>query len=98
MNRRLVLLATAALAGCGFQLRQTPQLPMRSIALVGFAKTSPLAAALTRSTPGTVATTRRSDSRASGESSHTHTVATPGLSARGPPEVSPDFVPAVSRP
>jgi LPS-assembly lipoprotein len=46
MNRRLALLATAALAGCGFQLRQTPPLPMRSIALVGFAKTSPLAAAL----------------------------------------------------
>jgi LPS-assembly lipoprotein len=46
MKRRLLLLATATLAGCGFQLRQTPQLPMRSIALVGFSKTSHLAAAL----------------------------------------------------
>ena len=46
MNRRAALLASAALAGCGFQLRQTPTLPMRSIALVGFSKTSALAAAL----------------------------------------------------
>jgi LPS-assembly lipoprotein len=48
MDRRLALLATAALAGCGFQLRQTPPLPMRSIALVGFSKTSALAVALKR--------------------------------------------------
>lgn len=46
MNRRAALLACAALAGCGFQLRQTPTLPMRSIALVGFSKTSALAAVL----------------------------------------------------
>jgi LPS-assembly lipoprotein len=46
MRRRAALMAAAALAGCGFQLRQTPPLPMRSIALVGFSKTSPLAAAL----------------------------------------------------
>jgi LPS-assembly lipoprotein len=48
MDRRLALLATAAFAGCGFQLRQTPPLPMRSIALVGFSKTSALAVALKR--------------------------------------------------
>ena len=46
MHRRIALTAAAVLAGCGFQLRQTPPLPMRSIALVGFSKTSPLAAAL----------------------------------------------------
>jgi LPS-assembly lipoprotein len=46
MQRRVALLAAAALAGCGFQLRQTPPLPMRSIALVGFGKSSALAAAL----------------------------------------------------
>jgi LPS-assembly lipoprotein len=46
MRRRAALVATAALAGCGFQLRQTPSLPMRSIALVGFSKTSALAVAL----------------------------------------------------
>lgn len=39
-------LAIAPLAGCGFQLRQTPPLPMRSIALVGFTPASPLAAEL----------------------------------------------------
>lgn len=46
MQRRAALISTAALAGCGFQLRQTPPLPMRSIALVGFGKTSALAVAL----------------------------------------------------
>jgi LPS-assembly lipoprotein len=46
MRRRAAPFAAAALAGCGFQLRRTPPLPMRSIALVGFAPTSPLAAAL----------------------------------------------------
>jgi LPS-assembly lipoprotein len=47
MHRRAALLAAAAaLTGCGFQLRQTPPLPMRSIALVGFTKASPLATAL----------------------------------------------------
>jgi LPS-assembly lipoprotein len=48
MHRRAALIAasSALLAGCGFQLRRTPPLPMRSIALVGFSKTSPLATAL----------------------------------------------------
>jgi outer membrane lipopolysaccharide assembly protein LptE/RlpB len=48
MQRRgaLITTAVAALSGCGFQLRQSQPLPMRSIALVGFAPTSPLAAAL----------------------------------------------------
>jgi LPS-assembly lipoprotein len=46
MQRRFALIAAATLAGCGFQLRQTPPLPMRSIALVGFGKTSALATAL----------------------------------------------------
>jgi LPS-assembly lipoprotein len=46
-GRRMCLLgACSALTGCGFQLRQTPTLPMRSIALVGFSKTSPLGTAL----------------------------------------------------
>jgi LPS-assembly lipoprotein len=48
MHRRAVLISAAALAGCGFQLRQTPPLPMRSIAFVGFGKTSALAVALKR--------------------------------------------------
>ncbi len=46
MQRRAALALPAALAGCGFQLRQPQALPMRSIALVGFAPASPLAAAL----------------------------------------------------
>jgi LPS-assembly lipoprotein len=48
MQRRAALItaAAAALSGCGFQLRQSRPLPMRSIALVGFAPASPLAAAL----------------------------------------------------
>ena len=48
MRRRAVFpaLAGVTLAGCGFALRQPPPLPMRSIALVGFSPTSPLAAAL----------------------------------------------------
>jgi LPS-assembly lipoprotein len=46
-RRSTLLAATAALlAGCGFQLRQARPLPMRSIALVGFAPASPLARAL----------------------------------------------------
>jgi LPS-assembly lipoprotein len=45
-RRTLLLGAAAALAGCGFHMRQTPTLPMRSIALVGFGKTSALAVAL----------------------------------------------------
>jgi LPS-assembly lipoprotein len=46
MRRRAALALPAALAGCGFELRRTQALPMRSIALVGFAPASPLAAAL----------------------------------------------------
>lgn len=45
-RRQLFPLAAAALAGCGFQLRQAPKMPFRSIALVGFAPQSVLADAL----------------------------------------------------
>jgi LPS-assembly lipoprotein len=41
-RRSLLMLGTAALAGCGFELRQAPKLPFRSLALVGFAPASPL--------------------------------------------------------
>jgi LPS-assembly lipoprotein len=44
MRRRPLLAAgAAALAGCGFELRRTPVLRFRTIALVGFAPRSPLA-------------------------------------------------------
>jgi LPS-assembly lipoprotein len=43
-RRALIAAASAPFAGCGFQLRQAAPLPMRSIALVGFAPHSPLAA------------------------------------------------------
>jgi len=48
MQRRALLAAAASagLAGCGFQLRQPPQMPFKSIALIGFAPKSPLAAEL----------------------------------------------------
>jgi LPS-assembly lipoprotein len=46
MQRRAALAAAAVLAGCGFELRRAQALPMRSIALVGFAPTSALAATL----------------------------------------------------
>jgi LPS-assembly lipoprotein len=43
-TRRLALAALAsALAGCGFELRRAPELRFRTIALVGFSATSPLA-------------------------------------------------------
>ena len=50
-RRRLLALAAAGaglalLAGCGFELRRAPQMPFASIALVGFAPRSPLAADL----------------------------------------------------
>lgn len=45
-RRHWLVISSAALAGCGFELRQAPQLPFRSVALVGFAPTSPLADAL----------------------------------------------------
>ena len=50
-SRRTVVvagLAGPALAGCGFQLRPTPPLAFRSMALVGFADGSPLGATLRR--------------------------------------------------
>jgi LPS-assembly lipoprotein len=48
MRRRLALgaLGTAALTGCGFELRRAPELRFRTIALAGFAPKSPLAAEL----------------------------------------------------
>ena len=51
MNRRGLLATSAAailLGGCGFALRQPPQLPFERLALVGFAPRSPLAAELKR--------------------------------------------------
>ena len=45
-RRTLLLFAPAAVAACGFELRQAPKLPFRSLALVGFAPASPLAQAL----------------------------------------------------
>lgn len=53
MQRRTwLLLAPAALAACGFELRQAPKLPFRSLALVGFAPASPLADALRQQLAG----------------------------------------------
>lgn len=47
IRRRAAFATLAALAsGCGFELRQTPSLPFRSIALVGFQPGSTLRAAL----------------------------------------------------
>lgn len=46
MRRRPLLFlaaATTALAACGFELRRSPKLPFRSLALVGFAPNSTLA-------------------------------------------------------
>lgn len=49
MQRRLLLsLLALPLAACGFELRQAPKLPFRSMALVGFAPQSALADALRR--------------------------------------------------
>ncbi len=48
MHRRSVLLAAAALTGCGFELRREPELPFKTLALTGFAPDSPLAAGLKR--------------------------------------------------
>lgn len=47
-RRHLLLLGTAALAGCGFQLRREPELPFQSLALTGFPPDSPLALGLKR--------------------------------------------------
>jgi LPS-assembly lipoprotein len=47
MQRRTLLLSMpAALAACGFELRQAPQLPFRNIALVGFEPQSPVGQSL----------------------------------------------------
>ena len=46
--RRGLLLAAAALAGCGFQLRRAPELNFSTIALAGFAPRSTLAEELKR--------------------------------------------------
>jgi LPS-assembly lipoprotein len=48
MQRRAALAMLATLSACGFELRQSQPLPMRSIALVGFRPDSPLRAALQR--------------------------------------------------
>jgi len=45
-RRHLLSLAAAAGAGCGFELRQAPKLPFHGLALVGFAPSSPIAAAM----------------------------------------------------
>lgn len=50
----LGVLAAAALAGCGFELRRTPQLPFRSLALAGFAPGSPLLDEIRRALPASV--------------------------------------------
>lgn len=47
-RRRFVLIATALLAGCGFELRRAPEMHFRSLALAGFAPRSPLAQELRR--------------------------------------------------
>ncbi len=54
MQRRLFVLGTvaAALAGCGFQLRQTGDFPFRTL-YAGFPTTSPLGAELSRQLRGT---------------------------------------------
>ena len=41
-TRRTFLLATTALAGCGFELRRAPELRFRTIQLAGFKPRSPL--------------------------------------------------------
>jgi LPS-assembly lipoprotein len=45
-RRQLLTLSAAACGGCGFELRQAPKLPFRSMALVGFTPGSPIADAL----------------------------------------------------
>jgi LPS-assembly lipoprotein len=46
MRRRLLLGAAATLAGCGFELKRSPELSFKTIQLTGFAARSPLAAEL----------------------------------------------------
>jgi len=45
-RRALLLTCVVAVAGCGFELRHAPKLPFGSLALVGFAPTSPISLAL----------------------------------------------------
>lgn len=47
-RRHLLLLGSAALAGCGFELRREPELSFKTLALTGFEPDSPLAAGLKR--------------------------------------------------
>jgi LPS-assembly lipoprotein len=58
-TRRLALasLAALAVAGCGFELRRSPELKLRSLRLANFGARSPLAAAL-RETIDATTTTR----------------------------------------
>lgn len=62
VSRRTLLLAAlgslplaVSLAGCGFALRQPAQLPFTRLAISGFKPASPMADALRRSLPATVA-------------------------------------------
>lgn len=48
MRRRALLGLAGALAGCGFELRRTPEMPFTSLALTGFDAHSPLAVELRR--------------------------------------------------
>lgn len=47
-RRAIVVLCTAGLAGCGFELRRAPELSFSTLALTGFAPRSELEAALRR--------------------------------------------------
>lgn len=47
-RRHLLLLGSVALAGCGFELRREPELPFKTLALLGFEPDSLLAAGLKR--------------------------------------------------
>jgi len=64
-GRRSVLaaLVAGAVAGCGFELKRSPELRFRSVQLVGFSARSPLAAEL-RSSIDASTTTRVVDSAA----------------------------------
>ena len=47
-RRHVVVIAAAALGGCGFELRRAPEMHFRTLALTGFAPRSPLADELRR--------------------------------------------------
>lgn len=63
MRRRGLLYAAALLAGCGFELRRTPELRFRTMLLTGFKPGSPLADELKRNIAASP-TTRVVDSAA----------------------------------